>query len=241
MTFLTGVALLAFVAGAIAAISGFGIGSLLTPLLAWQLGTRTAVPLVALPHLVATSLRLWMLRKDVDLRVLWSFGIVSAAAGLVGALLYTYLDSPILAVVLGVLLIFAGLAGVTGFAERFRIRGPGAWIAGALSGALGGLVGNQGGIRSAALLGFDLSKQSFVATATAIALLVDGARTPIYLIHGWDELGKHWQVVVAAAIGVVLGTIAGERLLRWIPDHVFRRVVSASILAIGVAVLVIRR
>ena len=37
-----------------------------------------------------------------------------------------------------------------------------AWLAGALSGLLGGLVGNQGGIRSAALLGFNLSKANFV-------------------------------------------------------------------------------
>jgi uncharacterized protein len=46
-----------------------------------------------------------------------------------------------------------------------------AWVAGALSGALGGLVGNQGGIRSAAMLGFKVPQESLVATATAIALL----------------------------------------------------------------------
>ncbi len=55
-----------------------------------------------------------------------------------------------------------------------------AWIAGALSGMFGGLVGNQGGIRSAALLGFDLKRDEFVATATAIALLVDVFRMPVY-------------------------------------------------------------
>jgi hypothetical protein len=53
-----------------------------------------------------------------------------------------------------------------------RFRGWVAWIAGAMSGFLCGLVGNQGGCGSAALLGFDLSKQSFVATATAVTLVV---------------------------------------------------------------------
>ena len=50
---------------------------------------------------------------------------------------------------------------------------------------LGGLVGNQGGLRSAALLGFRLDRDTFVATATAIGLFVDGARMPIYFFtHG---------------------------------------------------------
>jgi hypothetical protein len=51
-----------------------------------------------------------------------------------------------------------------------RITG---YMAGALSGLFGGLVGNQGGIRSAALMGFDINKEAFVATATAIGLVVD--------------------------------------------------------------------
>jgi hypothetical protein len=33
-------------------------------------------------------------------------------------------------------------------------------LAGAVSGALGGLVGNQGGIRTAAMLGYEVPKES---------------------------------------------------------------------------------
>ena len=43
-------------------------------------------------------------------------------------------------------------------------HGWAAWIAGAMSGFLGGLVGNQGGIRTAAMLGFEVPRQAFVAT-----------------------------------------------------------------------------
>jgi hypothetical protein len=55
------------------------------------------------------------------------------------------------------------------------------------------LVGNQGGIRSAALLGFELEKQQFVATATAIGLFVDGARMPIYVATQHEELIQIWH------------------------------------------------
>ena len=53
-------------AGAIAAVTGFGIGSLLTPLLALQVDTRLAVAAVSVPHVVGTALRFWHLRSSVD-------------------------------------------------------------------------------------------------------------------------------------------------------------------------------
>ena len=57
---------------------------------------------------------------------------------------------------------------MTGFAEQIELKGPWKWIGGFVSAGFGGLVGNQGGIRSAAMLGFDLSKESFVATAVIV-------------------------------------------------------------------------
>ena len=72
----------AVIAGAIAAISGFGIGSLLTPLLAVHYGTRLAVAIVSIPHLVATTVRFIGLREQLDRRVFLNFGILSAAGGL---------------------------------------------------------------------------------------------------------------------------------------------------------------
>jgi len=46
------VALAATVAGGIASIAGFGIGSILTPLLAAAYGTKLAVAVVSVPHLL---------------------------------------------------------------------------------------------------------------------------------------------------------------------------------------------
>src|SRR5947207_15014363 len=136
--------LVAALAGAIAAISGFGIGSVLTPLFAGRLRTKVAVAAVSIPHLIGTAIRFWKLRHNIDMRVLWSFGITGAIGGLAGALLQSRLSSPILTIVFAALLIFVGVTGLLGIAQRIRFRGIAAWIAGATSGFLGGLVGNQG-------------------------------------------------------------------------------------------------
>jgi uncharacterized membrane protein YfcA len=119
-----------------------------------------------------------------------------------------------------------------------RFHGAVAWVAGALSGLLGGLVGNQGGIRSAALLGFDVSKRTFVGTATAVGLIVDAARMPVYLATVGRDVAAVWPLVVIATAGVVLGTLFGGRVLARIPEPMFRSVVALVLAALGIALLV---
>jgi len=229
----------AVLGGGIASVAGFGIGSILTPTLAAMSGTRLAVAAVSIPHVIGTAMRYALIRRHVNTRVLFGFGITSAAGGLIGALLHTRVSSAGLSYVLGALLIFAGTAGITGWAARMRFGRRGAWIAGATSGVFGGLVGNQGGIRSAALLGFDIEKEAFVATATAIALMVDAARMPVYVITEAPQIAHIWKYVVIGTIGVIAGTVLGQRWVVRIPDGLFRRVVSLIILILG-ALLVVR-
>jgi uncharacterized membrane protein YfcA len=227
----------ALAAGCVAAISGFGIGSLLTPLLVLSLPTRLAVVLVSVPHFIATTLRFLMMKQHVDRRALLSFGIMSAAGGLTGALLHHVFETQLLTLIFSVLLLFAGFMGLSGLGQKMRFQGPFAWIAGALSGFLGGLVGNQGGIRSAAMLGFRVSKESFVATATAIGVIVDLVRMPVYLWFDGATILSHGRFTLVMCVGVVIGTLIGSKVLRIIPEALFRRTVSALILCLGVFML----
>ena len=221
--------------GVVASVTGFGIGSLLTPALAWQMDTRIAVAAVSIPHFIGTAFRFWLLGGGVDRRVLWSFGVMSAVGGLSGALLQEWASTPALMVLFGALLLFTAGAELTGLARRLQFQGPFAWMAGAASGMLGGLVGNQGGIRSAALLGVDLPKHAFVATATAVGLMVDGARVPVYLWYMAPELNELRAFITLAAVGVVAGTIMGNRLLAGIPERTFRRIVAIVLALLGAA------
>ncbi len=238
MTFDVTVAAVAVVAGMVAAVAGFGIGSLLTPVLAFQIGTKLAVVLVALPHMVGTALRLWVLRRHVDRRILLNFGIVSAIFGLLGAVLHAFLANIVLSRVFGGLLVLAGISSIIGLMERLHLPRWAAWVAGGLSGIFGGLVGNQGSIRSAALLGFHIPRDAFVATATAIALLVDVGRIPVYLATQGSLIAELWPQVIIALVGVVVGTLLGTRLLRRIPESIFKHLVGLLVLAIGIYMLI---
>lgn len=224
-------------AGALASIVGFGIGSLLTPVLAMELGTRLAVALVSIPHLIGTALRFALIRGHVDRRVFISFGLMSAAGGLAGALLHAWLGNPALSMVFGGLLLFVATSEFSGLARKIRFDGALAWMAGALSGFLGGLVGNQGGIRSGALLGFHLHRDAFVATATAIGLVVDAARMPVYFATQRDALAAAWPLAAMATAAVVAGTLAGRRVLSRIPPQHFHRIVAAVLAVLGIVMV----
>ena len=232
------VLIVAVAAGIVSAVTGFGIGSLLTPLLALGVELSVAVAAVAIPHVLGTAVRFVMLKGRIDRKVLLSFGITSAAGGLIGALLNRSTSNQWLTLLFGALLLFAAASEISGLARRMRFRGVAAWIAGALSGLLGGLVGNQGGIRSAALVGFNLSKEQFVATATAIALLVDGARLPVYLVTHGDPITSLWRPILVASIGVVAGTVIGSRLLTRIPEAWFRWILAVVLWLLGITMIV---
>jgi uncharacterized protein len=233
MAFSILLAAVALLAAAVAAVTGFGIGSLITPVLGIEVGTKLAVAAVAIPHFVGTLQRFWMLRRHVERRVVLGFGLMSAVGGLAGALLHTWVSGHALGVVFGVLLILASVSELTGWIGRVRWGRRAAWVAGMVSGMLGGLVGNQGGIRVASMLGFEVPKESFVATATAIGLFVDVARLPVYLATQGQEIAGLWRLLLVATAAVMIATVLGTRLLRRLPQHAFRRVVAVLLLLLG--------
>ena len=237
MLFLGVLFLIGVLSGVTAAVSGFGIGSLLTPLLASRYGVSLAIAAIALPHAIATAVRCWRLRAWIDWSVIWSFGVLSAIGGFVGALLYLRVGSRALTMILGVLLIATAVAALTNWIARLHPRGVAAQTLGFVSGLFGGIAGNQGGLRSAALLAFELSPVVLVATATATGLAVDAARLPIYLWRAGPDLIPLAAPIAVATAGVLLGTVLGERLLLGLSPERFRRVVGVLIGLLGIWLL----
>lgn len=221
-------------AAGVASLSGFGIGSLLTPLLATQVDLKLAVAAISIPHIIATALRCWMLREHINKKVLLNFGLWSAAGGLIGAVFHAQAKTPVLLYAFAGLLLYVGVAGLIGWSDRWKIAPKWAWSAGLLSGGLGGIVGNQGGIRAAALLGLELSKLELVATATAIGVVVDLARMPIYFASEGSGIASLWWHITIATIGCITGTLVGKAILTKLPEKTFRTLVFALILLLGI-------
>ncbi|HEX5055133.1 MAG TPA: sulfite exporter TauE/SafE family protein [Gammaproteobacteria bacterium] len=225
--------LLAVFAGAAASVVGFGIGSLLTPFLALRMGADVAIAVVVLPHLAGGTLRGWRLRHHIDRTVLLRFGALSAAGALLGALFFSRMAPLLLTRILGLLLLLTASAGLAGWTERWQPRGLLAWALGLLSGFFGGVAGNQGGLRAAGLSAFNLAPVTFVATSTVIGIFIDLVRAPVYVNAAGPRLLELWQLIGMLSAGVLLGTLAGERLLLGLSAKTFRALISTAIGILG--------
>lgn len=231
--FAIALSLLAVFAGAAASVVGFGIGSLLTPFLAMRVGTDVAIAAVALPHLAGGMLRGWRLRHFIDRSVLLRFGALSAVGALFGAFFFSRVAPQALTCILGLLLLLTASAGLAGWTERWHPRGILAWALGLLSGFFGGVAGNQGGMRAAGLTVFGLTPIAFVATSTVIGIFIDLVRAPVYLYAAGPRMLELWWLIGMLGAGVLLGTLAGERLLPGLSAVRFRILVSLAIGTLG--------
>jgi uncharacterized membrane protein YfcA len=235
--FLAALFVVGVLSGATAAVVGFGIGSLLTPLLLTRLSPTLAIAVVAIPHLIATAVRMTQHRHATSREVVVRFGLPSAVGGLAGAWLQTLLAESWLFIILGVLLIATAVANLTRGFGGWRPAAPVAVVMGLFTGVFGGLVGNQGGLRAAGLLAFDLSPRAYLATGTAVALLIDAARTPVYVARAGTELVPLVVPISVAGAGCVIGTILGERIFWGLSQERYRQVVGTAVGILGVWLL----
>jgi uncharacterized membrane protein YfcA len=179
--FIFAASIVAVLASGIASIAGFGIGSLMTSLVATRYGMKTAVAAVAVPHLIAMDLRFWRLRRDLDRRVLLGFGAMNAAGSLAGALLDVWVDSPVLSIVLGILLLFSGIA-VSSWRSIARIRRADVSV--------------RRHPGSQAMLALAFKAGPSWRQRQRSALWSTSVRMPVYLITGSGQMLRAWPAVV---------------------------------------------
>jgi uncharacterized membrane protein YfcA len=215
-------------------VTGFGLGTILTPTFAIVFEVKIAILLVAFVHFLNNLLKFVLFWKHVDLAIVRRFGVMSLIGALMGAILQVYLYSDVVKIILGIVLVGLGLSEMTTPLQKFRLPQKFDAIGGFLSGLLGGVVGNQGAIRSAYLLNYAIPKETFVATATLISLIIDVTRIPVYLLLSSETLpsvGWHWFFVVGVTF---LGTLVGKRLITVLSLQSFKKVIAVFVLVVGI-------
>jgi uncharacterized membrane protein YfcA len=90
--------------------------------------------------------------------------------------------------------------------------------------------------RAPALRGRSARSRAGSATVAAIGVVVDVARLPVYLSTRGAEMIGETSLVVIATVGVLVGSLGGQLVLRSVPERMFRSLVPGTILVLGVAV-----
>ena len=159
---------------------GFGSSTIFFPLALFFVDFKTALVLVALLHIFGNIGRITFFQYGIDKKLFFLFGVPSITLTIVGASLVNYIPQEILKTTMGLFLLLFAATSLIRPSFKFPASKYNAIAGGGLSGFLAGLIGTGGALRGAFLSAFNLKKEVYIATAAAIALVVDIARVPIY-------------------------------------------------------------
>ena len=115
----------------------------------------------------------------------------------------------------GLLIIIFSLFEIVPYLKNLSFSENKLTVGGLLSGFFGGLSGHQGALRSAFLVRLNLPKESYVATGTAIACVVDVARMSIYaLTFNFTTIKQNYSIIIIAVLAAFVGALIGNKLLK---------------------------
>lgn len=248
------ICLSALVGSGLTFFSGFGLGTILTPVFSLFFPVSAAIAMTAVVHLANNLFKIGLVGRDAHWPTVLRFGLPAALAAIAGASLlsavavmapwygYEFLGrvheiTPVKASIGLVISAFALLELSPAFA---RLAFPSKWlpVGGLLSGFFGGLCGNQGALRSAFLIKTGLSKESYVGTGATCAVLVDAVRIAVYgmafqTTWGTAQSGQAGVPILAATVSAFLGAHFGKRLLKKVTLQVVERGVAVMLIGIG--------
>lgn len=233
------IALLTFVASTVGTITGFGISTIMVPVVALFYPLPQTLLFVGIIHLFGNVWKLLFFRKGVRLGLILKFGIPGIIATYIGARLIFAISNIVLSRILGAFLIGYVLFLVLKPAFKVRQSDFNAVLGGSLSGFLAGIFGIGGAVRGAFLTIFDLPKEMYIATAGAIALFVDSTRVVTY-VAGGSRINQNLLLGLLFFIPVsLLGAAFAKRIVGKIPQKQFRIVIAIFILLIGLKLIII--
>lgn len=243
----------ALIASGLTLFSGFGLGTILTPVLALFFPVPVAVGATAVVHLANNLFKIFLVGRAANKRVVIRFGVPAIAAALAGAFLLNFVSAfpvihtyqfgghpreiTLVKLVVGLIIIIFSALELSPRFQKTAIDQKYLPIGGLLSGFFGGLSGNQGALRSMFLIKAGISKEEFIGTNVVLAVMVDLGRLAVY---GAGFYSAQFQMmtdisglVLAATISAFIGAYWGKKLLKKVTLNTIQVLVGIMLIILG--------
>ncbi len=252
------IAVVSFSAAVLTFFSGFGLGTLLTPVFLLFFPVELAIALTGVVHFFNNLFKLLLVGRRSDRKVLIRFGIPAVIFAFVGALLLFSVPTDqllvsysigghlfkiyLLKLIIALLLVFFAILDLLPYLNRLEIEPKWLPVGGALSGFFGGLSGHQGALRSAFLIRAGMGKETFIGTAVVISTFVDFSRLGVYASRvSLLGLGQYLDVILVGTAAAITGAFIGHRLLKKVTLAFIQNLVAVLLfllaLALGVGLI----
>lgn len=228
-------------ASCVGTMTGFGTSTIMVPALLLLYPLPQTLLFVGIIHWFGNIWKLILFRKGIQWKLILSFGITGIAATFLGASLVFNISTAVLSRILGSFLIIYVIYLYVRSSFKIKQSLFAGACGGALSGFLAGLFGMGGAVRGLFLTSFDLPKAVYIATAGAIALIIDTTRLTTYFAKGarlptlllWGLL-----LFIPASF---LGAKIAQGIVDRIPQKHFRKVVAVFLLLVGIKLLLLTK
>ena len=229
---LLALAVVAFVAATLAAVTGFGGAAVLLPILVLVFGVREAIPILTVAQLIGNGSRVWFNRHELDWKVVAWFALGGVPMAILGGMLFAHAPLAALTRALGIFLI---LIVVWRHIPRGTMWQPPLQsfaAIGAVSSFLSALLGSVGPLMAPFFLAYGLVKGAYIGTEALstvvmhIAKLVAYRQSAILPLHA---------VLAGLALGPIMvgGSFVGKRIVDRISERVFVVIIELTLLAAG--------
>ena len=245
------ISLAAFLAAILTFFSGFGLGTILTPVFMIFFPVELAIALTGVVHFFNNIFKLILVGKNADRKVLLRFGIPAVIAAFAGAWILLQISglNPLFSYSMGnrtfevypvkfiisLLLILFALMDLLPYFNKMQFGKKHLVLGGALSGFFGGLSGNQGALRTAFLIKAGLSKEAFIATAVVVSTFVDFTRLSVYATRfSKAGLEDNMILVISATLAGIAGSFLGNKLLKKVTLKFIQVLVAVLLIIISI-------
>ncbi len=225
--------LLTLVAEILGTLGGFGSSLFFVSLSQFFFDFQTVLALTGLLHIFSNTAKIFLFRKTIDWKLVLWLGVSSMVLAIIGSYLTTIIDFQYARLVLGIFLISLSIFFLwkPGFTLNPTLKNS--IFGGSLAGFLAGFIGTGGAIRGLVLTSFNLEKNLFVGTSAAIDFGVDLSRTIIYLDHQYLDKSM-WIYIPMLILSSFIGSYLGKILLVKISQELFRKILLALVLIMGI-------
>lgn len=246
------ISIVAFLTAILTFFSGFGLGTLLTPVFMLFFPIDIAIGLCGLVHFANNLFKFFLVGKHANKEVLLKFGIPAIFAAMIGSWLllqisdleplFSYslfgkhLDVFPVKFIIAILLVFFALLDLIPFLSKLEFGKDKLPLGGILSGFFGGLSGHQGALRSAFLIKAGLSKENFIATGILVSMFIDFTRLSVYASKiSTYTLYENKVLLISATLCAITGAYLGNRLLKKVTLKFLQVFVAVLLLLVAIA------
>lgn len=246
------ISVIAFITAILTFFSGFGLGTILTPVFMVFFPVEIAIALTGIVHFGNNIFKLFIIDKNFNKEILLKFGIPAIIFAFIGSYLllhipnmeaiysYTLFNKTFeifpLKLLIALLMLFFAIIDLIPFFNKLQFNKNKLPIGGALSGFFGGLSGSQGALRSAFLIRAGLSKEAFIATTVIISCFVDFTRLGVYSTRLFKiDLSDNLPLIISATFSAMFGAFIGNKLLKKVTLQFLQITVAIMLVLLSIA------